>query len=321
MPKAKAEYYPKREATLFDWLAIPVSSIIVLVAMMSLGNTVVAWFARIAMIVLLVGVAMNYLGPINVRVEHSLKGGVDATAIFLSDVHYGLFTRPWLRGQLIREICKIGKIQYVFWGGDYVGLKGRCWTEAFIKLVEAVREVLPEAEMFACAGGHEVECPWKVIAKVFCDNDVHREANSWVVSRDGELAVWIHGNTEHPSWYQHDGEEPRDWWQKMGRDVVKMRRSASTLICLCHNPADIPARVAADYFDLVLSGHLHHGGRRSLKSLKENGDSTPQIISAGLGAAAEFFGRGLWPCRFTRPQVIVIKMKNGMKFVDALTGG
>lgn len=299
MPKAKAEYYPKREATLADWLAIPLLTIVALAAMMFLGGTVVVWLGRIIAAILLAGVGINYFAPFIERSETVGQGKRKFRALVLSDPHIGLFTRPWLRRQLaalIKWLNDRDKIDYVFWTGDYIGLKGQRWTDAFRELVEEARTALPDAEMFACAGGHEVEGPWEAIADIFEKSGVYYRENGWAVSADGGVAVWMHMDTEHPSRNRYT-QQVRNWWYAM---YANMPARPDIKLCLCHNPDDIDAEWAGT-FDLILSGHWHRACRRLI-------GGTVQIVAPAIGAAAEFFGRGLPPCRFLWwPGVVVIE--------------
>ena len=116
----------------------------------------------------------------------------------------------------------------------------------------------------------------------------------------------------------------RDLW-KSSPDIKKATENAldyDFILLVTHNP-DVTMRQSTEHIDLTLAGHTHGGhvrffqlpflllfnyvtnyGTRFSGGFAESFDNTPVFVSTGFG---DYYG---WPRMFTRPEVVIITMKN-----------
>lgn len=315
------EYYPPKdlmETSWWDWwrVSIIVAAIVLVVLVLLIAfpfrrklRLAAGVIVGLALGLTLFGLANHYLMPIRARTEQVSVGGEEWVGLHMTDLHRGSFERPGMAKQLLKKVTKVQvacqkkgeTIKYIFWTGDYLGLRSKRAEAAFDELLRDIRALLPGVKMFAVAGGHEVEFTDGALEKILGDNGVVFGRNKWVVVDD--MAVWLGEDSDHKSRALVGGTTVESWSQYRAKEMATVEGPlVSTWIIMCHDPNDVN-KDNVEGIDLILSGHRHVHKRRQL------GNAT-QLIGAGFGPnVGENNGKGMFPLRFTSPGFTVVRAR------------
>lgn len=314
------EYYPPKgltETSWWDWwrVSIIMAAIVLVVLVLVIAFPFRRKLRLTAgvLVVLVLGLALfglvnHYLMPIRARTEQVSVGGEEWVGLHFTDLHRGAFERPGMVEQLLKKVVKVKAdcqkkgetIKYIFWTGDYLGLRSKKAEDAFDTLLRDIRALLPGVRMFAVAGGHEVEFTDGALVNIMRNNGVFFGGNKWVIVDD--MAVWLGEDSDHKSRVFIGGNTLESWAEYRASVMAKIKEYASTWVILCHDPDDVNEDNVAG-IDLILSGHKHIHRRRQL------GNAT-QLVGAGFGPnVGENNGKGMFALRFTSPGFTIVRAR------------
>lgn len=291
------EYVPTKDTSFLGWWAVMIVTVFTVAMMVYQGSQITRWIGIFLLITLVVGGGIYAFSKPKTRtVEVKVQSRTKIVAVQLADPHFGWFTPWWRIAQIIDEIKTYGHVDQFYLTGDNAGLRCRRAEIMFDRLLYELRLIHPNADIFAVRGGHEVEFIGGAFEEILKRHGVIYGQNVWRWSKDHKTAVWCAADSDHKS-QQEDalGINMLTWRSEMHRT---MPHEADLRVILCHDPDDIdPKSSWVEGADFIVSGHTHRPGYRLIHGVL-------QITSAGLGAAAEFFGWGMWPIRFRRPQIV-----------------
>ncbi len=293
-----AKYCPKvgmAETSLLAWWGISLVTLTALVVMLVFGRARAKIAAGVLLAAFATGVTLNYVVKSYLHEEVVEVESESWVGLHLTDFHAGPFVGD-LTGQIEYLVKKAQerqrKIKYVFLTGDYLGLRSNRATWQFRQQMKRLRQLLPEAIIFACVGAHEVEFQEGRLESIFKESGIKWGLNVWIPH--GEIAVWCGDDTDWP------GEEKaakRTEWRQMMVEGAKTPavRNAKTRIVLWHDPDDTDEESAREAgIDLILCGHTHTHDRRMV-------GPAVQLRAAGFGPSmGELNGCGCFPIRICR---------------------